>query len=241
MKNVITLVLTVLLAQLSYSQSMTVHKTDQTTATFQLSQIDSITFTVPGIFTCGDTVNYSGGTYHTVQIGTQCWLKENLNVGTVIQGTDTAKNNGTIEKYCYQNETANCSTYGGLYLWDEAMQYDTTSGTRGICPSGWHMPTFAECETLKTAVGNNGNALKAVGQGTGAGAGTNTSGFSALLAGARVYNGTFTSLGLYGFFRSSMQYNASEASYISLNGGDNIILFTHNSKLLGQSVRCIKD
>jgi hypothetical protein len=47
----------------------------------------------PGI----DSINYSGQTYHTLQIGSQCWLKENLNVGTMINGIDTAKNNGVIE------------------------------------------------------------------------------------------------------------------------------------------------
>ena len=131
------------------------------------------------------TVDYGGKTYNTVQIGSQCWLKENLDVGTRINGSGDQTNNGTIEKYCYNDAPANCTTYGGLYQWDEAMQYDTTPGTKGICPSGWQIPTYAELLTLSTAVSNNGNALKTVGQGTGKGSGTNTSGFSALLSGYR--------------------------------------------------------
>jgi uncharacterized protein (TIGR02145 family) len=63
-------------------------------------------------------------------------MAENLNIGTRIDGANNQANNGTIEKYCYSDNTSNCDTYGGLYQWDEAMQYVTTEGTQGICPSG---------------------------------------------------------------------------------------------------------
>src|ERR1035437_2197706 len=96
------------------------------------------------------TVDYAGKTYNTVSIGDQCWLKENLDVGTMINGIDTSKNNGIIEKYCYNNDTTNCTTYGALYQWDEAMQYVTTSGAQGICPTGWHIPDSAEFTALST-------------------------------------------------------------------------------------------
>src|ERR1035437_4685727 len=158
-----------------------------------------------------ETVIYSGKTYHTIQIGPQCWLKENLDIGTRINGSVNQTNNSTIEKYCYNDDPANCTTYGGLYQWNEAMQYVTTSGTKGICPEGWHLPTYAELQTLSTAVGGNGNALKAIGQGTGSGAGTNTSDFSALLAAGRNNNGSFGSLGLGALFWSSSEINASTA------------------------------
>ena len=69
------------------------------------------------------TVYYAGQTYHTVQIGSQCWLVENINAGTMINGSQSQKNNGIIEKYCYNNNSANCATYGGLYQWAEAVQY----------------------------------------------------------------------------------------------------------------------
>ncbi|MDK2899323.1 MAG: hypothetical protein PWQ10_510, partial [Patescibacteria group bacterium] len=61
-------------------------------------------------------------------IGTQTWAKKNLNVGTKIAGTTEQTNNSTIEKYCYNNDEANCTTYGALYQWDEAMQYTNTEG-----------------------------------------------------------------------------------------------------------------
>jgi uncharacterized protein (TIGR02145 family) len=87
------------------------------------------------------TVVYEGKTYNTVAIGNQCWLKENLDVGTQINGSLEQTNNSLIEKYCYGDLAANCTTYGGLYQWNEAMQYVTTPGTQGICPIGWHLPT----------------------------------------------------------------------------------------------------
>jgi len=88
---------------------------------------------------CIASFNYEGKTYTTIQIGTQCWLKENLDVGTRIDGSLNQTNNSPtniIEKYCYGDDPNNCTTYGGLYQWGEAMQYATTEGARGICPEG---------------------------------------------------------------------------------------------------------
>jgi uncharacterized protein (TIGR02145 family) len=187
------------------------------------------------------TVLYEGKTYHTVQIGTQCWLKENLDVGTMILGIQNQTNNSVIEKYCYNDDPNNCVTYGGLYQWDEAMQYVTNEGATGICPPGWHIPTVAEFETLIATVNNDGNSLKAVGQGGGAGAGTNTSGFSALLAGSRYYNGYFNDVGYYANFWSSTEYNANNAYRLYLLTNDGSILLYQNAKDYGFSVRCVKD
>jgi uncharacterized protein (TIGR02145 family) len=148
-------------------------------------------------------VSYAGQTYHTVQIGRQCWLKENLNVGTMIKGSvDQKKINSrilaqgqssSIEKYCCNDDPANCTTYGGLYQWAEAVQFkngatNTTSPSpaftgniQGICPTGWHIPTEAEFNTLITTVDNDVHKLVAIGKGMDRA--TNTSGFSALLSG----------------------------------------------------------
>jgi uncharacterized protein (TIGR02145 family) len=190
------------------------------------------------------TVLYEGKTYHTVQIGNQCWLKENLDIGTMINSSteaDSMRNNGIIEKYCYDNDTANCTTYGGLYQWNEAMQYVTTQGAKGICPTGWHIPTLAEFHTLKATVNNNGNNLKAIGQGTGGGAGTNTSGFSALLAGMRHNYGSFFNLGANAYFWSSTGYGAKIAGYLYLYYNGSSISLGSGIKDYGFSVRCVKD
>lgn len=187
------------------------------------------------------TVTYEGKTYYTVQIGDQCWLRKNLDVGTTIGGSQNATDNGVIEKYCYDNDPANCFTHGGLYQWDEAMQYTTTEGVQGICPAGWHIPTLAEIEALSATVGGDGNALKEIGQGIDGGAGTNTSGFSALLAGIRHYDGYFISLGYDTYFWSSTEYYASYPSILGLYYDDSDIYPYHHYKEYGFSVRCIKD
>ena len=202
-----------------------------------------LTFIVPtSTFTCGtSTVDYGGQTYHTVQIGTQCWLKENLNVGIMINGTQEQTNNSTIEKYCHSNDPANCTAYGGLYQWNEAMEYLTIPGAKGICPTGWHIPMYAELQKLDTAVSHSGIALKAVGQGIGIGAGTNVSGFSAMLAGYRSNDGSFGSLGVDAYFGSSTEHNALNEFFMYLYYSDSSINYSYDVKEYGFSVRCVRD
>jgi uncharacterized protein (TIGR02145 family) len=98
------------------------------------------------------TVDYEGQTYNTIQIFSQCWLKENLNVGTMISGDQEMTDNNIIEKYCKENEPDSCDKYGGLYQWNEMMQYTTQQGAQGICPPGWHLPTDEEWKVLEGSV-----------------------------------------------------------------------------------------
>lgn len=223
-----------------FSQSVILHKNGGLKDTVAVADVDSITF-LP--FICGlSKVKYANQVYTTVQIGSQCWLKENLNVGTMRDPS----NNGQIDKYCYNNDPANCTIYGGLYLWDEAMQYVTTEGAKGICPTGWHMPTEAQAQELVTSVNNDANALKREDQGSGDGQGTNTSGFSALLAGAKGYSsGPYQGLGEWSsFYVGKIGSCGSYTCVYSLG-----ILSTTNVITLGQgampswalSIRCVKD
>ena len=109
------------------------------------------------------SLTYGGQVYHTVLIGNQCWMKENLNIGTMINGSLDQTNNDTIEKYCYLNDTANCAIYGGLYQWDEMMQYIATEGAKGICPTGWHIPSTSDWNELVAGLGGDniaGGSLK---------------------------------------------------------------------------------
>ncbi len=186
------------------------------------------------------TINYGGQVYNTVQVGNQCWLRENLNIGSMIIIATSQTNNNVIEKYCYNNNPANCNTYGGLYQWDEAMQYTTNEKAQGICPSGWHIPSLAEIDTLRASIRNNGNSLKDVSQGSGSGTGTNTSGFSALLAGYGS-GGIFSSLGNNTTFWGSTQYDASTALGLYLTDYDASIAFSYFNKTSGFSVRCLKN
>ncbi|MCK4678254.1 MAG: T9SS type A sorting domain-containing protein [Bacteroidales bacterium] len=102
----------------------------------------------PGI----SAIKYLGQDYNTIQVFSQCWLTKNLNVGTMIEGNQAMYDNGILEKYCFDNLEENCDQYGGLYQWNEAMQYDETEGARGICPEGWHIPSNDEWKILEGAV-----------------------------------------------------------------------------------------
>lgn len=65
-------------------------------------------------------------------IGSQVWAKHNLNVGTMVIGATAQADNAVLEKYCYSGTEANCTTYGGLYQWNEAIRYVTIEGLQGI-------------------------------------------------------------------------------------------------------------
>jgi len=122
-------------------------------------------------FTCGDTVSYEGKNYNTVLIGEQCWFAENLNVGTRIDGSITMINNSIIEKYCYFDTDSYCDTDGGLYQWNEVMQYAVscngigesqpacTSPVQGICPNDWHIPSHYEYVALTREVCTSGTCV----------------------------------------------------------------------------------
>ncbi len=203
---------------------------------------------------CPATVTYAGKTYNTVQIGTQCWFKENLNIGTRINGYLNQTNNSTIEKYCHNDLESNCDIYGGLYQWDEAMQYSTTEGVQGICPTGWHIPTDAQWCTLTQYIDPTVNCNEVGWSGTdvgtkmksttgwyGGGNGTNTSGFSALPGGSRDYNGSFNDVTNYTYFWSSSQFDAAGAWFRYLYYDYAYVSRSGNYKTYGFSGRCLKD
>ncbi len=198
--------------------------------------LSSIGYPCPGIH----TVNYAEKIYNTVQIGDQCWLRENLDIGVMMQSIHTSTDNGIIEKYCYENDHFNCLMDGGLYQWNEAMQYTTTPGARGICPPGWHIPTMSEFDTLRMIVGGDGNKLKAIGHGTDSGAGTNTSGFNALLAGYRNNNGIFNNYRASTLFWCSTEHPWG-VYFLGLSSSNTNISLDAYFKEGGFSIRCLKD
>ena len=102
------------------------------------------------VFNCGQLLTdpRDGKTYPTVLLGTQCWMQKNLDYGTMTSAVNHQKDNCVPEKYCYNDDAANCAAGGGLYQWDELMQYQDTPGVQGGCPPGWHVPTQAEWLTL---------------------------------------------------------------------------------------------
>ncbi|MBI9039267.1 MAG: hypothetical protein JEY97_14120 [Bacteroidales bacterium] len=200
-------------------------------------------------FICGDpfTDPRDEQTYNTVQIGEQCWMVENLNIGEMINGSSNMTNNSVVEKYCYNNDPANCEIYGGLYQWNEMMQYTTTQGVQGICPSGWHLPTDGEWTTLIDFLGGQsvaGGKMKETGTAhwnppnTAA---TNESGFTALPGG---YSGGsyFDKIRSGGYWWSSTEYpSSSSAWYWGAHYYDGTMNRSNFSKTTGFSVRCIMD
>jgi len=207
---------------------------------------------------CGQTLTDTrdGKVYNTVQIGNQCWMKENLNIGTRIAGSSNQTNNGTIEKYCYDNDENNCTAYGGLYQWDEMMQYSLTPGIQGICPAGWHLPTDAEWCTLTTFLDVNVNCASETWNGVDAGGkmketgyihwlspnvgATNSSGFTGLPGGARNTGGWYGSLTDRGHFWSSTSYLSTLAFIRALDFNGQQVGRGASPKTDGFSIRCIK-
>ncbi len=201
------------------------------------------------LWCCGQPTidNRDGKSYQTVLIGNQCWFRENLNIGTLVPGNTEQDNHSVIEKYCYDDDEANCNEYGGLYQWDNAMQWSVVPGTQGICPTGWHLPSDEDWTTLTNYLGGEaiaGGALKQAGTkhwaspNTGA---TNSSGFTALPGGCRYDVGTFQDDSFYAHFWSSLA-NSSTVSwrrYVVYNS--EIVQRDTYSKSYGFSVRCMKN
>ena len=210
-------------------------------------------------FVCGDSlIDYrDSSSYSTVQIGNQCWMSANLNLGTMISSSYNQANNDTIEKFCYNDQEDSCDVYGGLYQWNEMMNYVSASGAQGVCPTGWHIPSDAEWKTMEMALGmsqqsadstdwrgtNEGGMLKDTGTiywntpNTGA---TNSSGFTALGTGFRTATSSFDYLKNRGTIWTSSQ-----------TGGLPLIrrLDFNTSKIYrntsqynkGRTVRCVRD
>jgi uncharacterized protein (TIGR02145 family) len=174
-------------------------------------------------------------------------VSQNLNIGIRINGLLNQTNNAAIEKYCYNDDETNCNAYGGLYQWNEMMQYATTPGVQGICPADWHIPTYIEITSLTSYLGGiyeAGGKLKETGtshwQSPNSGA-TNSSGFTALPNGYLNDAKVFYGLGESMYSWSSTKVSSTDAWdwHIHFYGPD--LIFNYNTKFHGFSVRCIKN
>lgn len=192
-----------------------------------------------------------GNNYAVVTIGTQTWMAENLATTKYNDGIDipliTDGNTwGALSSpaYCwYHNDQATYgNTYGALYNW-------FTVGTGNLCPTGWHVPTFAEWTTLSDYLGGKfvaGGKLKETGithwwsPNTGA---TNESGFTCLPGGQRQSSGSFGNNGKLGYWWSASIYQPTGAAFYLHMDYDSVILFNQNfdSNRSGRSVRCLRD
>ena len=176
-------------------------------------------------YTGPNVIDVDSNIYHTIKIGSQVWMKENLKTTRYADGsaiplvTDNWNTLGFTDKaFCWFNNdsASNAGTYGALYTWSAAMNgaassSSSLSGVQGVCPTGWHLPSHEEWLTLKDYLGGDdlaGGKLKE--QDTlhwnspNVGA-TNESGFTALPGGRRSYNGQYLEIGYEGFWWSSTE------------------------------------
>ena len=220
------------------------------------SQLDALEFV------CGSSYTYEGHDYATVLIGGQCWFAENLRSENYTDGSVipadlddaawSATTAGAVTVYDEggSNEGTNLATYGRLYNWY------AVDDARGLCPSGWHVPTDSEYMTLEMELGmsyTDANSISSTPRGTDQGAqmkssasdspawnGTNTSGFSGLAGGGRVSSSNWYGEGNYGWFWSASAYLPNawfrnlEVASTEAYRGDGLLYW-------GFSVRCVRD
>lgn len=195
-----------------------------------------------------DTTNYK-----VITIGSQVWMAENLNYGKQILNHQGAEKNGVVEKFCYEDNPEYCKILGGLYNWDEMMQYKNSDEnikgeTQGICPVGWHIPTNDEWKILADYLGGEmvaANKMKNYNYwASPEGANEihlNLSGFSAYPSGRMDMTGESYYLSKSTSFWSSTKDGRNKAWHRTItNRGAGLY---RNSGLTGYrfSVRCIKD
>ncbi len=196
-------------------------------------------------------IDYNGNVYNTVQIGNQCWMKDNLRAqryrnGTAIPlETTNAWAYKTTPAYCwYQNDSANHAIpYGALYNWF------CTIDTNGLCPTGWHVPTHSEWTLLANTLGGfsvAGAELKAPGwmywQNPNFAA-TNSSGFTAVGSGYRTSGSppSFWSILEWAYFWTNTSYNTLGSWGPGLSYSTGALSNSIANKKTGYSVRCIRD
>ena len=213
-------------------------------------QAQPTTIGIPG----PNITDAENNTYKTVYIGTQQWMAENLKTSkysdgsTILNITDDNtqwQNNTTGAWTYYNNDASNNAKYGKLYNWYAVSKI--SNGNKNVCPTGWHVPTDSEWTVLTDYLGGEsiaGGKLKEVGTtswnspNTGA---TNTSLFSALPGGGRGSIGNFNVIGDGGLWWSSTEYNTGVAWYRYLYGFNVDATRNYVIKIIGLSVRCLRD
>jgi len=220
----------------------------------------------PGAATVTDV---DGNTYNTLQLGTQCWMKENLKTTKYSDGTSitlgTSSSTAVAYRYNPSDNAANVATYGYLYNWKAVMRNSNSSsanpsGVQGICPTGWHVPSDAEWTQLTTWVssqsayqcgGSSTNIAKALASTSGWTSSTETcapgndpssnneTGFGVVPAGG--YFGVYDFFGTNAFFWSATQFKSSFAYRRYLYYNHAAVASNNYDKATGFSVRCLRD
>ena len=237
---------------------------------YSYNYIDDITLNVKSGAPCPGTptvTDIDGNVYNTVQIGGQCWMRENLRTTKFANGTSIPQGftSSSTTGYWYypNNDSTNKETYGLLYNWKAAMHNSsssdaTPSGVQGICPNGWHIPSSSEFTILKDYVSgqneylcgdNNTYIAKSLAATTGWDISTSTcavgndqssnnaTGFSVMPAG--YWQGGFGGFGSLAYFWSSTEQSVSNANLSRLSS--NFVSSSEGNKGNSYSVRCLRN
>ena len=189
-----------------------------------------------------DSIKYDGQIYHIVRIGNQTWFADNLNYADSLSTLDLKGNS-----WCYDDDVQNCKKHGRLYTWTAAMNiakeyqrkyYKPKEPNRGICPSGWHIPSKKEIETLYNNVGGPQN-LMVTDLSDYWNISTNPYLFSMPPSGWRPF-GVYENIDRQGYLWTSTESSTEYAYQMRVyepGGGDVADYY----KEVGYSVRCVKD
>jgi uncharacterized protein (TIGR02145 family) len=207
-----------------------------------------------GFTTCGDDIEYEGYSYSTVQIGDQCWFAENCRY---IPEVSPSNEGNTTDPYYYvygyegtdvtsAQATSSFATYGVLYNWPAVM-------TEGLCPSGWHIPSDGEWQTLEISLGMSeseaaqtgwrgspvGDYMKSTSGWNSGGNGSNSSGFTGFPGGFR-YSVGFLGNGYDGIWWSASESGSDSWERLLYYVNDDVYR-DFNDRSSGFSARCVRD
>ncbi len=192
-----------------------------------------------------------GNNYKTLVLSNKIWTAENLNVSHYRNGDaiPEAKTVAEWDRYgesktgcwCYYGfNAANGFKYGRLYNWF------AVNDSRGLAPSGWHIPRDVEWLIFTKIPGRGdkpGKGMKSVsrwGDEKENCSGTNETGFNGLPGGCMGADG-FRGIGVIGSWWCSTESEVSFARIRSLACNSDDLWLHATLKQCGNSVRCVKD
>ena len=222
------------------------------------------TITRNGSLECSSVTDYDGNVYHAVQIGSQCWMAENLRTTHYADGSAVAY---------YLNYNLDQTTYGLFYTWNAVMNGASSSGSnpsgvQGVCPDGWHVPSNLEWGQLTGYMSirsqylcNNiyNNISKSLASASGWGtpctgtcypcndqSANNSSGFNAFPAGFITDSGSanYAHSGAYFWTSRTNSNNSTYGVYVKIYESERDAQIYNNSsysKNYRMSVRCVRD
>jgi uncharacterized protein (TIGR02145 family) len=163
-----------------------------------------------------------GNVYSTITIQGVTWMSENLKF---------EPNTGA---HLFDHNSANLPGYGLLYEWKTALN---------VCPSGWHLPSGSEFQTLANHFEHSDTWKKLP---------SDPTSFAIQLGGMQDYEGTFSEMDESAYYWTSTEYDKSNAEYFSylmisnkpvidISRKEDIAEIPGTEKSNKYSVRCIRN